>query len=244
MQEEILKMKNHAVVCGGGNIGEHCIDELLKLRRKIVVIDRNEERLKFLQETIGYFPYLIGDADHDDILKKAGVMRAEGLICCLADDKDNVFVALSARLLNPNLRIVSKGVDDHVRKKMLMAGTNAVVNPTAIGGLRLVSELVRPVTVGFLDSMLRERTAIRFEELDVDTGSSLADSTLGAANLNQKADIQVVAIRPPKGEGFVYNPKENFILQAGCAVVVLGFISEIEKLRPLFIGQKTSGAQK
>jgi len=234
MQEEISKMQGHVVVCGGGGTGEHCIDELLKLRRQIVVIDRNEERLKFLQQSLGQFPYLIGNADQDDILKRAGVARAEGLICCLTDDKDNVFVALSARLLNSNLRIVSKGIEDHVRRKMLMAGANSVVNPTAIGGLRLVSELVRPTTVSFLDSMLRERIAVRFEDLEVGSASSLAGSTLGTANLKQKADVQVVAARPAGDENFVYNPEGDFVLQTGCVIVVLGLLSEIEKLRPLF----------
>ena len=88
--------------------------------------------------------------------------------------------------------------------------------------------------VSFLDSMVRDRAAVRFEEIEVDGASSLAGSTLGAANLKQKGDVQVVAVRPAGSESFVYNPKEDFVLQTGCVIVVLGLLAEIEKLRPLF----------
>jgi voltage-gated potassium channel len=237
MEQEIAKLSGHIIVCGAGGIGEHCIQELLKLGRKIVVIDRDVERLKGLQERLGAFPYLVGTADHDDMLKAAGILRAEGLIACLKDDKDNLFITLSAKLLNPELKVASKSVDDEVRKKMLIAGANAVISPTAIGGLRMVSELIRPATVSFLDSMMRERTAVRFGELAVGRSSRLLGRTLAQADLRSLADVLVVAARHPGVENFIYNPKADFLMEADCVIVVLGPVQEIDRLRPLFDGR-------
>jgi voltage-gated potassium channel len=137
-------------------------------------------------------------------------------------------------VLNPELRIVSKGVDDHVRKKMVIAGANAVVSPSAIGGLRMVSELLRPATTGFLDTMLRQKTNYRFDELVVGQGSALSGKTLANADLRQMADVLVVAARHPGQENFIYNPKADFLLEPQCQIVVLGQVAEVDKLRPLF----------
>ena len=234
MQQEISGLKGHIIVCGAGATGMHCIDELLRIGRKFVVVDTNEQQLKLLVETLGQFPYIVGSGDRDEVLLQAGIERAEGMLVCLREDKDNLFITLTARVLNPDIRIASKGVDDHVRKKMVIAGANAIVNPTAIGGLRLVSELIRPATVGFLDSMMREKTATRFSELVVSKGSTLAGKSLAEADLRHRADVLIVAARHPGVETFIYNPKADFLLEANCVVVVLGPSPEIEKLRPVF----------
>lgn len=234
MEQDIARLKDHVIVCGAGGTGRHCIEELTKIGRPFVVIDNDEEKLQVLQQTCGEFPYVVGRAETDEVLTKAGIGCAAGLITALPDDKDNLFITLSAKVLNPDLRIASKGVEDHVRRKMVIAGANAVVSPTAIGGLRLVSELLRPATTGFLDTMLRQRTSWRFDELVVGKGSALAGKTLASADLRQIADILVVAARHPGQEGFIYNPKADFHLEPDCCIVVLGQVSEVDKLRPLF----------
>lgn len=233
MLQEINALKDHVIVCGAGGTGEHCIMELLRTGKKVVVIDKDAQRLKELQH-LGEFPYIVGRADTDEMLIAAGVQRAAGLLSCLVEDKDNLFITLSARLLNPDIRIGCKGVDDHVRKKMVTAGANSVVSPTAIGGLRLVSELLRPATTSFLDGMLRERSAVRFGELVVNKECRIAGKTLSSADLRTLADVLVVAARHPGVENFIYNPKADFMLEPGCVVVVLGPVNEIEKLRPVF----------
>ncbi len=174
MRQEIMKLSGHTIVCGAGCVGEHCIEELLKLGRKVVVIDVNAERLKHLQTEFGAFPFIVGSAELDETLIAAGVKQANHLIACLSDDKNNLFLTLSAKVLNPDIRIASEGIDDHVRKKMVIAGASSVVSPSAIGGLRLVSELIRPTTTSFLDNMLRDKTNVRFGELEVAASSALA----------------------------------------------------------------------
>lgn len=234
MAQEIMKLRGHTIICGAGCVGEHCIQELLKLGRKVVVIDRNAERLKLLQAEFGTFPYIVGSAEMDETLIAAGVKHAEHLIACLSDDKNNLFLTLSAKVLNPDIRIASEGIDDHVRKKMVIAGASSVVSPSAIGGLRLVSELIRPTTTSFLDNMLRDKTNVRFGELEVGASSSLAGKSLKQAGLRKLADVLVVAARQKGDEGFSYNPGASFELKAGCVLVVMGPTPEIDRLRPLF----------
>jgi voltage-gated potassium channel len=234
MQQEIEKLRGHVIVCGAGSVGEHCIAELLKIKSKFVVIDSDLQCIKNLQQELGDFLHINGHSDRDETLLQAGIQRAEGLVACLRDDKDNLFITLSARMLNPKLRIVSKGLDDHARKKMQTAGANAVVSPTAIGGLRLISELLRPVTVSFLDNMLRDRTGVRFTELTTQAGCPLAGKTLAQADIRKQADVLVVAVRHPQNENFTYNPTAGFQLEPGCVVVLMGQLDEIDKLRPFF----------
>ncbi|HLX61179.1 MAG TPA: potassium channel protein [Planctomycetota bacterium] len=234
MQQEISKLSGHTIVCGAGSVGEHCIRELLKLGRKIVVIDYDAERLKHLQFELGAFPYVVGSAENDETLVAAGIKRAGFLIAALTDDKNNLFITLSANVLNPKIRIASKAIDDNVRRKMLQAGAASVVSPSAIGGLRLVSELVRPATTNFLDGMLRDRTAVRFGELTLRAPSVLIGKTLNEAALRQKADVLIVAAKSAGDTAFTYNPKADFGLKDGCVLVVMGPTEEIERLRPVF----------
>ena len=103
--------------------------------------ERELEHLGKAAETLGEFPFVVGAAADDGVLRHAGIERAAGLIACLTDDKENLYVTLTARRLNPGLRIVSKVIDANAGPKLQSAGANAVVNPTFIGGLRMVSEM-------------------------------------------------------------------------------------------------------
>lgn len=241
MQKQIAAIQGHIIVCGVGTTGYHIVEELSRTLRPFVAVDREHERLELACEHLGAFPYIVGHADDDDVLTAAGIERAEGLIACLTDDKDNLYITLTARRLNPKLRIVSKVVDPRAAVKLLSAGANSTVNPTAIGGLRLVSELVRPTVVTFLDSMLRDSTeSFRFEEVTVAAGSSIEGKTLASADLRKVADVLVLAARAPKGDKFHYNPKADFLLEPGCTVVLLGKISDLKTVQAHFTTKKTA----
>ncbi len=235
MDKQIAQLQGHVIICGLGNTGLNCLNELLLTQRSCVVVDRDPEVLAAAAREHGEFLSVTGSADADAVLLAAGIDRAFGLITCLPEDKDNLFVTLSARALNPKLRIVSKVEDTAACGKMLTAGADATVNPDSIGGLRMVSELVRPSVVTFLDTMLRDRAGnYRFEELKVEVGSPAAGQTLGALGLRGRADVMVVALRPPAVERFLYNPQDDTPLAPGAVLVLLGQVGEIGKVAPLF----------
>ena len=237
MQKKIAALRDHIIICGVGSTGLHCVTELMSTGRQIVAIDHNETKLRHLNEELCEFPYIVGSAESDEILMMAGIERAAGLIACLTEDKDNVFVTLTARQMNRNLRIISKVLEDNSRRKLAIAGANGTVNPTHIGGLRLVSELVRPTVVTFLDNMMRDRRSThRFEQLQVGEKSAVAGKRLQDASLRGKTSALVVAIKPPESDQFIYNPTADVVLSPGTQIVLLAGTNDMATLRTLITG--------
>lgn len=223
MRRAIESLDNHYIICGGGSTGEHIIGELLQTERPFVLIEQDETRMRELFDRLAVeFPVVIGDATDDDALKAAGIERARGLTTCVANDKDNLIVTVSAKMLNKDIRIVSRCIDEKVTRKVEQAGAAAVVSPNMIGGLRMVSEMVRPTAVSFLDIMLRDKDKrLRIEEHPVEKGSSLDGTTVGKVREREIADLLVVAVSEPGG-GWTYNPKDDTKLEAGMGLIFMG----------------------
>ena len=233
MKKDIKQLRNHVIVCGAGATGSCIARELEVTGVNFVVVERDEERLNALQK-LGDVLCLSGDATDDDILTEAGIDHAAGLAAALSSEKDNLFLTLTARQLNPSIRIVARGLDDSVNQKLRRAGADATVAPNVIGGLRMASELIRPVIVSFLDTMLRGASAaIRFEELHITPRSKYHNKTIRSTKLREDANLLIVALRQPGSSDFEYNPPADFTLTNGMILVVLGEAREINKLKEL-----------
>ena len=232
MQNDIDQLKDHIIVVGAGATGIHVIAELYGTKVPFLAIDTNEERLRFVAHDVApQMLFVHGDATLDNVLEQAGIARAKGLAATLPEDKDNVFVSITARALNPKLRIVAKMTADSAETKLKRAGANATVSPSQIGGMRLVSELVRPRVVQFLDTMLRDRSqALRVEELHVPENSVLAGAKLGATGIRDQPNLLVLAAHHADGS-FTYNPGPDFIIEPGVTLVVLSPYESLLKLR-------------
>ena len=181
------------------------------------------EVVRVLHQQLGSsFPAVIGDATDDDVLRAAGAPRASGLIACVSNDNDNLVIVLSARLLAPKLRIVARCVDEREQTKIRRAGADAVVLPHRIGGIRMVSELISPHVVTFLDVMLRDKErCLRFDEVQVPESSPLVGTTIGALHDRKIKDLLVVALREADGT-WRYNPGEHERVLPGIAIVFMG----------------------
>src|SRR4030043_908108 len=158
--------KDHYIVCGLGRVGSYIAHELHATRRPHVVVDVNKSNVGGSLESIGDEVFIEGDATDSNTLLKAGVEKAAGLFGVAGDDNQNLVVSLTAKQLNPKLRVVARCNDMRNGEEMKKAGADAVVSPCAIGGLRMASEMVRPTVVSFLDIMLRDTGMnLRVEEL-------------------------------------------------------------------------------
>ncbi len=233
MIKKIQELQNHVILCGAGSTGSSVIEEMQATRTPFVVIEKSEEQLQRIRVDDSDSPllYIIGDAAEDYILVEAGIRQAKGLIATLSEDKDNLFLVISARQLNPDLRIVSRGIEPNITEKLMRAGADAIVSPNNIGGMRMASEMIRPRVVEFLDVMLHDKERnLRVEEVTVLAGSQLAGKTLGQADIRSSADVLVVAARTAEGT-FAHNPGRDFVLEPGTVRIVIGVVDEMEKLR-------------
>jgi voltage-gated potassium channel len=234
MEKRISGLKDHYIVCGADETAQTIIKELILTRKKYIVIEPLKQRIDKLLASFKNFLFIQGDPTEDDILLAANIDKAKGILLSLPTDEENLFVTLTARGLNPKIRIVTKGIDVKSHKKMRKAGADAVVSPTDIGGMRMVSEMIRPAVVSFLDMMLREREkVIRFEEVFVPEGSSLADKTLGEAKVGKKTGALLVAIKDGKTGKYNFKLTEEMEIREGDALILIAspeMVGEVEKM--------------
>jgi voltage-gated potassium channel len=226
----VKKVSGHYIVCGLGKTGRHIVNELVKNKVPFVVIDRDVEKMD--DPEIHKHPHITGDASDDGILERAGIKKAKALAAALETDEANLFLILTAKNLNPDLRIVTKVVNEPARPKLMRAGANAVVAPNFIGGLRIASEMLRPNVVSFLDVMLRNSEGYRFEEAQV--GPAANGKTLASLGLFDKYGINPVAIREG-GKTFHYNPSPSHRLKTGDTLVMIAEPDKLGKLRKFLI---------
>lgn len=231
MVRTVDKLSNHYIICGLGDTGVHVLDEMLKAEVDFVGIECEEERLIHLSDTRD-FPYLQGDATDDEVLIRAGITRAQGLVTCLSRDQDNLFVVISARKLNPRLKIASKAVEDNSPGKLVTAGADEVVLPDHIGGLRLASSILYPHLVEFLASITQDQQGTHFAESIVQRNAPLDGISLKNANIQEQTGLVVLAIRYTDGV-FLYNPPGDKLVGAGDALLVIANQRQLQALRKL-----------
>jgi len=230
MEKRIRNIESHFIICGMGNTGRVVLEELIRTERPLVIIEKDAEKAAEL-ETQGLL-VIHGDASHDDVLETAGIMKARGIFCVLSHDHENLLLTLAARGLNASVRIVTELHDGRFRDRLTRCGADAVVDSPHIGGLRLASEMVRPVTVGFLDAMIRDRTtAYRFEEVALADASGLTGKAVSQLGGSQGRLPNVVAVKEGTTGRYSINPDPGQKLAAGDVLVVLGTREEIARLK-------------
>jgi len=235
MDKRIDSFTDHYIVCGAGATGVHVIRELYATKRPVIFIERDAERARAVIDELGenkMLAYVLGDASDDLLLEKAGVAHAAGVVAALPDDKDNLFITIAARQLSSTTRIIARASDSHAIERIKRAGAQSVISPNMIGGMRMVSELVRPSVVTFLDLMLRDKDKnMRIEEVTLTPSTPFVTQTLVDLELRRRFDCQVLAVRPSGETSFSYNPSPQTTMAAGMVLIVLGSADAVSKLR-------------
>ena len=231
MAQKLAQLSNHYIVCGFGRVGEQVAMELHAQRLPLVVVDKDPAIVDHCDRHD--IPYVIGDATEDETLRRAGIERARGLVAVLDTDADNVFVVLSARALNPDLMIVARAATEDAERKLLKAGADRVVSPYVMAGNRLVSLLLRPNVVHFLDTALRSaELELWLEEVEIHPHSPLVGKTLEEAQIRSRTGANVLAIvRPSEHRMVDWSPQLR--LQAGDVLITLGRQDQVAALAQL-----------
>jgi len=230
MEKEISKLKNHYIICGTDETAQTIIQELILTQKDFVIIEPLKEKIDKLSVSVkGLFIH--DDPTEDNVLISAGIKKAKGIFLSLPTDEANLFITITARSLNPHIRIVTKGIDVKSHSKIIKAGSDAVVSPTFIGGMRMVSEMIRPAVVTFLDMMLRERKKVlRVEEVVVKKGASLDGKTLEEARIGEKTGALLVAIQKGGGKDYDFNPQKETAIQEKDVLILIASPESAKKV--------------
>ena len=231
MEKEIALLSNHVIVCGYGRTGAEIVETLRNNRKRFVIIDKDESTVLELQGK--GFVALADDATDDDVLRKAGVENAFCLITALGNDADNVYVVLTARGINPKLRIIARAVDQSSSKKLIRAGADKVVSPFEIAGRRMAYLATNPDIVEFLEVMTRSSDIeLKIDQVTIGEKSRLKDSKLNQSDIRSlTGGAMVIGIKKRSDGRMIVNPPGETLLEEEDILVVLSNDIQLEKLQ-------------
>jgi len=218
LQRRIASLSGHVIVCGYGRMGGLVTDELVNAGKKVVIIDNDDVQTQ-LAEAAGLL-YVLGNAETDDILGTAGVERASVVVTTLPSDAENVFVTLSAREINPNLRIIAVAREISTQDKLMKAGADRVVCAHTLGASRMAAVVLRPAVVDFVE-MAGQGGEIEMDQVNLAAGSKLVGKSLKDLELPHRVGVHVCAVQRSNGEP-VYQPAPDLVLAAGDTLVLIG----------------------
>lgn len=231
MEKIIKKFKDHYIVCGIEGVGFHIVSELYDTKRPHVIVDIDRKKIEKILEMFHERVYIEGDATDSDTLLKAGIMEAKGLFAVSGDDNQNLVISLTAKQLNPNIRVVARCHDLKNMEKMKKAGADAVVSPTFIGGLRMASEMIRPTVVSFLDIMLRDKEKnLRVEEITVP--EPFVGKTVADLQLKRYPNVLLLAVRTK--DDWIFNPPDDYVIKPQNALIFMSTTQERQEIERIF----------
>jgi len=233
MQKKIEEMEEHIIICGYGRNGKQAAKKLLSYEKPFVIIEMNKDVIEKFQEND--LPFVLGNANDDEILIEAGIKRAKTLICALPKDADNLFVVLSARQINSNLNIISRASEETSYSKLKLAGADNVILPDRIGGDHMASLVVTPDLIEFIDnlSIVGEHN-VNMVEIKVEQLYNANESkTIKDLDLRNKTGCTVIGFKNEIGE-YIVNPEADTCLVSGSNIIVLGRPEQIMRLNSEF----------
>jgi voltage-gated potassium channel len=233
MERRIAELRGHVIVAGMGRVGRQAALELHEAGAAFVVVDPSEPAIRHAAERGDLA--LLGDATEDEVLQRAGIARARGLIVTTANDATNMYVVLSARVLSPDLYIVARAADESGVTKLTRAGANRVVSPYAIGGHRLAHLMLSPAVVDFFETALRRGDdTLNIEDLALSADSPGLGKTLDGLDIRRATGATVLAILR---DGIpLVSPPGDLALAAGDHLLALGTGEQLRRLERLIAG--------
>jgi len=228
---QIAKLKNHYIICGYGRIGRVLSRYLTERYLDVVIIEKNSDRQERMDED-GVL-YLIGEATDENLLIKAGIERAKGLVTAVATDSENVFLTLIAKQLNPDLFVVARAIQNTAKRTLQAAGAEKVISPYDLGARRMAHAILRPTVIKFLElAFTDDSTDIQVEEIRVQNTSRLLNVELKNSGIRQQLDLIILTIKKADGS-MIFNPKADTRIEADDTLVVVGrarSVSELAKM--------------
>lgn len=220
VQRHVERMEGHYVVCGHGRVGRIVAQELDGHGVPFVVLESDESSVRDRIAAGG--DVILGDATDERVLESAGIRRADGLVAALSSDADNLYITLTAREMNPKIRIVARATDEAAAAKIRRAGAHSTVSPNIIGGKEMAQHLLTPAVVDFIHLATgRQSLDLQMQEIHIRPGSKLAGIALGESPVRREHGVIVVAVYKPGGES-IFNPASECVPGPDDTLICLG----------------------
>lgn len=221
MEQRIRQLSKHYVICGFGRMGQEIARQFARAKRPFVVVEHNPAQIPAL-EASGYL-FVQGDAREDDQLQRAGIEKAAGLVAVASSDEENVYITLSARVLNPAIYIVTRSSHKSGEAKLIRAGADRVISPYVIGGQRMAQAILQPSIIEFLDTIIHgEQMELVLEEVTVDEQAPICGQTLDSeADVERQLGVHVLGIMTHDGRTLMRG-LEHYVMHAGDTLILLG----------------------
>lgn len=238
VDKKIMKLKDHTIIVGYGRNGEQAAMELKDSGVDFVIIEKRENVLARIRDDESLL-YIRGDATHEEILFQARVEQAKALIATTPNDADNVFVVLTARSINPALKIISRASEMESITKLRRAGATNVIMPERIGGQRMAKLVTQPDVVEFLEYILLQQSKdVSLEEISCTRmATCFVNKALKTLRAKDKSGINIIGIKI-SGAKYVFNPDPELTLSRGDQLFVLGSPSQVKEFRYVLENQK------
>ncbi|MFC2115118.1 potassium channel family protein [Bacteroidota bacterium] len=235
VKKRIKKLSNHVIICGYGRNGSQAAHDLGIRKVPFIVIENNSELVESLGDNEDIL-YIEGDATMDETLLLAGIMEARAMITTLPVDADNLYVVLTAKEINPKIKIISRASNESSDKKLKRAGAANVIMPDRVGGQKMAKLVTQPDIVEFLDFIaLQQPGSVILEELSCD---SLADCFQGKGimelDIRNRTGANIIGLRK-SDRSYIINPLQNVLLSPTDQLFVLGTVDQINRLRKLLV---------
>lgn len=225
MQRKLDRLEDHYVVCAFGRVGRAAVAEFRQLGVAYVVIETQTGLVPLMEEQ--QVPYITADPTEEAVLKQAGIERAKGLVCAVDSDAINVYITLTARVLNPTLSIVARASAPESVDQLQRAGADRVVSPYVLSGRRMASLALQPAVVEFID-MVTVAPDMRLEEIVVRPNSPLDGRSVGEA-CAAHGDLTVLAVKK-MGTELIPSPAQDVRFGSGDLVVAMGPVRTLNEL--------------
>lgn len=234
--KRIMKnIKNHIIVCGYGSVGSHAVNELNNYGKKIVVIEQSDniDEIDIKEKNV---ILIKGDATKEETLMEAKIDKAEAIISTLNNDADNLLVVITAKDLNPKIKIISKAIDDTTDHKLKRVGADYVILPDSVGGVRMAKLAVEPDVIEFMENILaKSGISVRLAEINCEEiKTELKGKTIKDLNIRKLSGANVIGFRTKEGE-YIFNPTVGTELEEGAKLFVLGTPEQVENLKNLIL---------
>jgi voltage-gated potassium channel len=231
MEKDVSRLSDHVIVCGFGRVGHGTWTALRSRDVPVVVIESDSDRVE--QAMAAGALVIRGDATHNDVLELAGIHSAQSLIACVADDSDNLVIALSVKSLRNDVRVICRATEPESERKLRLAGADAVVAPQAVGAERLALMAQQPELAQIFDIMVNgSPVEFRVEELDIAPDCVMAGKTIMDSGIRQETGALILAVEGGD-ETVMINPGPNVRLTPGERLVVVGTKDQVNRAADL-----------